>query len=847
MTVFSAVTYATGYSLSVLLHPEIRFSPKLFIRGYFFVLFCQLTAHFLGEYYDLPSDCINDSATKFTGGSKVLVKGGIKPEVCLLMGYVTTAFTIAIIHLGLPTSISVLAYAMLFLAHQYSSPPFKFNHRGLGELSAATVMNWLLPYFAATLHSPRIAVNDLSLLIVPAFIIKFALFLVLNLADYEADKKSGKNTLAVLLGPSNTRRLHYVSMIMAYASVVGVLFFSPPSKLGNIFDGFASILIFSTLPLALKILKEMNSSVNKVNNGRSLDAKLLLHSLQHAPSPVLAMTAAVLAYELFMLNMSFTTTLKFSFYGFADALISPNFLLRQLPLLPFIYTTLLAKSPQNLPRSNMSSMQRQDSVMSSNPTVERPIVIIGGGMGGLTLAILFKENNIPFVLIEKRSSLVSNTGADLGLWPSAIKVLESLGISGSFFEDCTAPVSHVRMLKQWALYGSWIESTLRIVNMSSVTAASGNNFRLVSRHSLLQQLYSILKSPSDGSRSSMNITYDAKVTSIIETKDAVQICYHQNGVSRTVLADLVVGADGINSAVRQHILHFRSCPSALSVMTDLADVKNVTSARYAGEICFRGVLELSEPSPKNSSPDLDIVVKALQDDVINHPNTMPLIYGPAFRAAYGYLNSAHTKIYWWIKMPHQLASNTIDQNDWPEDCPYQWAPVFKSLWKLTRAEVLTGNDSKIVLDRQWYVQPIIDRVPNNQWFTKRVVLLGDAAHPVTPNMGQGATMAIEDAYVLSHLLSKYPFLNEKSLLFSAYFNTRWKHVSGVAKESYKQAKLGQLKNPVLVWLRECILKWLPNSFFEKKLRQVNVWDADEAIRELENEIGLSGQSRTKLG
>lgn len=53
---------------------EPPFSATNFIGGYLFVLSCQLMAHFLGEYYDYPSDLLNVNSSVFTGGSKVLLR-----------------------------------------------------------------------------------------------------------------------------------------------------------------------------------------------------------------------------------------------------------------------------------------------------------------------------------------------------------------------------------------------------------------------------------------------------------------------------------------------------------------------------------------------------------------------------------------------------------------------------------------------------------------------------------------------------------------------------------------------------------------------------------------------------
>jgi len=61
----------------------------------------------------------------------------------------------------------------------------------------------------------------------------------------------------------------------------------------------------------------------------------------------------------------------------------------------------------------------------------------------------------------------------------------------------------------------------------------------------------------------------------------------------------------------------------------------------------------------------------------------------------------------------------------------------------------------IELTKKPFANVIYDREPISRWSFGNVTLIGDAAHPVTPNMGQGANMAIEDAFALSILLSRY--------------------------------------------------------------------------------------------
>lgn len=94
MAVFSAVTYSAAFTLGLRLAQSTSsgsvFDYETFIFGWLFMFTCQLSAHLLGEYYDLPSDSLNKGGP-FTGGSKVLVAGRGDPKLALYWGWVATA------------------------------------------------------------------------------------------------------------------------------------------------------------------------------------------------------------------------------------------------------------------------------------------------------------------------------------------------------------------------------------------------------------------------------------------------------------------------------------------------------------------------------------------------------------------------------------------------------------------------------------------------------------------------------------------------------------------------------------------------------------------------------------
>ena len=108
---------------------------------------------------------------------------------------------------------------------------------------------------------------------------------------------------------------------------------------------------------------------------------------------------------------------------------------------------------------------------------------------------------------------------------------------------------------------------------------------------------------------------------------------------------------------------------------------------------------------------------------------------------------------------------------------------------------------------KWFTANLQDLKPIIEWQKDEVILLGDAAHATTPNMGQGACQAIEDVYVLFKLLEE----NNLELTFRNYPLIRQEKAHHVVNTSWKIGKIAQLENKLLIGLRNLILRKTPKS------------------------------------
>jgi 2-polyprenyl-6-methoxyphenol hydroxylase-like FAD-dependent oxidoreductase len=98
-----------------------------------------------------------------------------------------------------------------------------------------------------------------------------------------------------------------------------------------------------------------------------------------------------------------------------------------------------------------------------------------------------------------------------------------------------------------------------------------------------------------------------------------------------------------------------------------------------------------------------------------------------------------------------------------------------------------------------------------------VTLLGDAAHPCTPNLGQGGCMALEDALVLAKSVKREPSLQAA---FRRYESLRLNRTKHIQQRSLLMGCIGQWQNPLFVTGRQIVTRMLPARIFEHNLRKV---------------------------
>lgn len=262
------------------------------------------------------------------------------------------------------------------------------------------------------------------------------------------------------------------------------------------------------------------------------------------------------------------------------------------------------------------------------------------------------------------------------------------------------------------------------------------------------------------------IHLDKRVWDFRQTGEGVQIRFADG---TEISTDFVVAADGIHSIFRQMLL-----PKS--------------QIRFAGYTCWRGVAETQLQKLEGFS---------------QHGATETWGLGKRF----GIVPLTNGRIYWFACLNVQKAKDermaAFGKNELFEQFGDFHAPV---------AQVIGLTDPTKIL---W--NDIIDFPPVEQFAFGRILLLGDAAHATTPNMGQGACQAIEGAVILGKTLTRIP---DPTAAFAAFEKLRLKRTAFVVNRSWQLGKLAQLANPALASLRNFALRRIPDSMNEKQVKML---------------------------
>lgn len=307
-------------------------------------------------------------------------------------------------------------------------------------------------------------------------------------------------------------------------------------------------------------------------------------------------------------------------------------------------------------------------------------IVVGAGMGGLATAIALRQAGYRVEVYDRVSEL-RPAGAGISLWSNGVKVLNRLGL-GKEIAEIGGPMNRMT-------YFDKSGTTLTDFSLDPLVEAVGQHPYPVSRTDLQQMMLAAFGEEE--------VQLSCKCVAVEQTADSATAIF-EDGSRAT--GDVVVGADGTHSVVREHVLERK------------------TERRYAGYVNWNGL------------------VKA--DEKLADKESWVIYVGDGQRASM--MPVGGDRFYFFLDKPLPFETE-------PADDPKAELREYFEGW----AEPVQRLISAIDPDQVNRVK-IHDIEPLPAFVKGRVALMGDAGHSTTPDLGQGGCQAFEDAWVLANSL-----------------------------------------------------------------------------------------------
>lgn len=356
------------------------------------------------------------------------------------------------------------------------------------------------------------------------------------------------------------------------------------------------------------------------------------------------------------------------------------------------------------------------------------VVVVGGGIGGLAAGVALRRVGHEVQVLERADEL-REVGAGLSLWSNAVLALRRLGVEAPVVAGA-APLEAFATLDA---RGRLLAETA----LAQVVARAGAPSVCAHRADLQRALADALGRE--------RVRTGAACAGVEARDDGARVLL---AGGEALEADVVVGADGIRSAVRASLL-------------------GPAEPRYAGYTAWRGVARGFEHPELPRGRGLFCMGRGVQ---------------------LGVMGCGQGRTYWFI------TANAPQGGTDPEGGAKAAAQAaVAGFTDVARAAVAATAPDAV------FRNDIIDRPPTRDWGRGRVTLLGDAVHATTPNLGQGACQALEDAVVLAHALKRAP---DPTAALRAYEAARRDRTAFVQTTSWRLGRLFQAESRLVCWLRD---------------------------------------------
>ena len=317
------------------------------------------------------------------------------------------------------------------------------------------------------------------------------------------------------------------------------------------------------------------------------------------------------------------------------------------------------------------------------------VIIVGGGIGGLTAALAFHAFGWKVDVLERAAEL-SEVGAGIQISPNGMKVFRALGVEDRIARDAFQPES-LEMR-----FGRSGKQIFEIEARQAIVERWGAPYLHLHRADLIDALSELLRT-----RQPHAVRLNVVCTGY-ENRGAKVVAHLQSG--EAIEGDLLVAADGLHSNIRTQMLG-----------PDQPD--------FTGNTAWRAVVPMERLGDLAPPPTACVWVGKRRHAVTYRlrggtlANFVGIVESDAWTSESWTEQGTKEEVLADFAGCHPVINNLIEQ----ADAHFKWA--------------------------------LFDRKPLAKWVDGRAVLLGDACHPTLPFQAQGAVMAIEDAYLLAKLAS----------------------------------------------------------------------------------------------